>query len=754
MKKGLASLVALVLAVCLAFPPWAAGAPSGESVKVMAGDAPAGSDSGQGVRVSREKAVEIVKGLFKVPEDLRFDVYLNTDWQPGNRKVWSVNFYRPYSSIYAAVDASSGEVISFSKNAEWPTPYGRRKAFPAKYTREEAMVFAENFIRKAAPDKVSKVEPATEGYYYGPKYAGIFEPASYFFRFKKAGGIQMLDYFGEEGINVTVDAVSGDITGYNLIWQDEEPLKEKIITLKEAQDIYKKYLGPELAYVRGFDETSGRPCDTARLVYVPGRQFFTWPPAVIRAKDGVLIDYGGTEVKEIEPISEPDPSGAKTVAPEFLKSPISMNEAQKIAEKELQKFGLENLTLQPFSEAGAPNPENLYVFYFYSKEGGATNANVTVNAATGKIQGFGYWKNAGRLPADNEKSITWEDAKNKAVDFLKKYLPDKAGQVRLISYKPGENAMNFRAPDTVYSFNFIRLVNGIPYTSNIIGISIDFKGEVAGFNYGWDEIVFPAPEKNIISREKAADVLFKEAGLALSYIMPKMYGYAGRELSQNSSEKILVYALKQTSGISYIDPYTGKPLNYVFKEPSPSTPPSESVRIKGETGSREAKLLLDQGIFDPAIKTIELEKEATLKDAVKFFALCMGIGPEEPPYMPEGAGKGSQPAEPDKRYINAAVRHGLITGDEAKSLDRPLTREELAKLAVRFLGYGPLAEKGRVFKLDAADAADVEEGYEGFAASSLALGIMEKLQDKFMPKEKVTFGSMIKTIYRAAELLQ
>jgi hypothetical protein len=754
MKKGLASLVALVLVVCLSFPAYAAGAPPGESVKVVAGETPGGSDSGQGVRISREKAVEIVKGLFKVPDDFKLDAYLNIDWQPGNRKVWSVNFYRPYFSIYAVVDATSGEVISFSKNAEWPTPYGRRKAFLAKYTREEAMVFAENFIRKAAPDKVSKVELATEGYYYGPKYAGIFEPASYFFNFKKTGGIQMLDYFGEEGINVSVDAVSGDITSYNLIWQDEEPLKEKIITLKEAQEIYKKYLGPELAYVRGFDETNGRPYDTARLVYVPGRQFFTGPPVVIRAKDGVLIDYGGTEVKEIEPISEPDPSGAKTVAPEFLKAPISMNEAQKIAEKELKKFGLENLMLQSFSEAGAPNPENLYVFYFFSKEDGATNANVTVNAATGNVQGFGFWKNTNRIPAGDEKSISWEDAKNKAVDFLKKYLPDKADQVRLISYKQDESSMSFKAPDLVYSFNFIRLVNGIPYTSNIIGISIDFKGEVVGFNYGWDEIVFPAPEKTIISREKAADVLFTEAGLALSYIMPNMYDYPMRESSQNSPEKILVYALRQAYDIAYIDPYTGKPLNYALKEYTPAKPPSEAVEIKGETGSREAKLLLDQGIFDPAIKTIELEKEATLKDAVKFFVMCMGIGPEEPPYMPEDAGKGSQAVDPDKRYIDAAVRHGLITDNEAKSLDRPLTREELAKLAVRFLGYGPLAEKGQLFKLDAADAGDVEKGYEGFVASSLALGIMEKLQDKFLPKEKVTFGFMIKTMYRAAELLQ
>lgn len=766
MRKRLFSLVTLVLVLCLAVPVYGASAPL-ENAKTevvetaIVAKAPDGAPE-ENVKISREKAVEIVKSLFEVPEDYQPEIYFNANWYPGNRKVWSINYYRPYYSIYASVDADTGEIIAYNRGEDWGYPYTKRKVFLAKYTRDEARIFAENFIRKAAPDKVSKVKFTEESYYYGPKFGGIFEPASYFFRFTKAeAGIQMVDYYGDEGINVTVNAVNGEIMNYNLNWTEQEPISEKTISQKEAEDIYKKYLGPELVYVRGFDEKNGRPEDSARLVYAPARFGYMGPPLSIRAKDGALINYGGQEIKQIDPLENPDFSGAKTITPILLKTPVSRKEAQKIAENELKKFGLGEMSLQSYNNDPA-NPEGLYYFNFTGKETKEVNANVTVNAATGRIQGFGFWKNTGvyypetqvKQDSSATSAISWEDAKNKAMEFVSKFMPDKAGQVKFMGV-PQE--INVKVPYQNYYFNFTRIVNGIPYMGNSIGINIDSMGEVVGMNYGWDDINFPAPEKNIISREMAAEALFKEIGITLSYVMPKMYGYyGGPEAPQkpDTPEKILVYAVKRANDFAYIDAYSGKPLNYAFKEPGTVNPPFQTVEIKGDTGRREAQLLLEQGLFDPALKSLDLEKVPNLKEAVKFFTLCLGAGPDEPPYKPIiENGKEIKP-DPDKKYTDAAVRHKLVTEDELRNLDKPLSRQELAKLTVRFLGYGPLAEKAGIFRLDAADEKDIDEGYEGFVASALALGIMEKSGDKFLPKEKVVFGEMIKALYSAAEILQ
>lgn len=754
------SLLVLVLVVCLALPVYGA-VMAPEAAKEPVAEAAVSSsinDASKDVKISQERAIEIVKGLFEVTEDFRPDIYLNTEWQPGNRRVWTINFYKPsYFSIYSVIDADSGEIISFNKNEDWSTSYGRRKVFLAKYTREESRVFAENFIKKIAPDKFSKVSFVEENYYPGLKFGGLFEPVSYFFRFAKTGeNIQPIDvYYGEEGINVTVNATNGQVTGYNLNWSEEKPIDEKTISKKQAEEIYVKYLGPELVYVRGYDAEKGTPHDFASLMYVPARFGYTGLPLTIRAKDGALINYAGDEVKEALPLTEIDLTGAKTVTPAKLDAPLTEKQAQNLAEEEIKRFGLDNMVLQSL-EAPYPKAQDLYFFNFNSTKGNGINANVTVDAAAGKIQNFGFWKNSGpyypeaQLNQDSD-AISWEDAKNKAVEYIKKYLPDKAGQVRSIDYSQEVNPI-FKDPYQPYYFNFTRMVNGIPYMGNNIYVGIGRKGEIINFNYNWDDITFPAPEKNILSRDKAASIMLEKMGITLAYIMPKMYGYSGPDAPQKPEqpEKILVYTLKSLPDAAYIDPYTGEVLNYAFKKPGTVNALSPTVTINGETGRREAVLLMYQGMFEPMSK-IDLESVPTLKEAVKFLASCLGLGPR---MYQEYEIKTGEKTDPDKKYVDAALEQGLITQDEVASLYKPLDRQQLAKLAVRFLGYDALAAKGEIFRLDVRDSNDIEKGLDGYVSSALALGIMEKSGDSFLPKDKVKFGDMVKVLYKAAELLQ
>ncbi|HHW03265.1 MAG TPA: hypothetical protein GXX35_10760 [Thermoanaerobacterales bacterium] len=760
-KKGFLTWIVVMLVVCLALPAYAAGMSSNapkESVTEAAVSSSIG-DPAKDVKITQDKALEIVKGFFEVPEDFKPEVYLNTGWQPGNRRVWTINFYKPFFSIYAIVDADSGEIISYNMNEDWSTPYGKRRVFLARYTQEEARVFAENFIKKIAPDKFSRVNFMEQNYYTGPKFGGLFEPTSYFFRFVRSDeNIQPVDsYYGEEGINVTVNAASGKVVSYNLNWSEDKPSNEKTISKKQAEEIYTKYLGPQLVYVRGFDEAKGKIEDFARLMYVPQRFGYTGPPLTIRAADGALINYAGDEVKGIEPLTEIDFSGAKTINAVKLKTPLTEEQALKLAEEEIKKFGFSDMILQSFNNGPYPTKtQDLFFFNFNSTGGEGANASVTVNAVTGSVQNFGFWKNTGSYYPETLKEssspeiLGWEDAKNIALQYIKKYLPDKADNVYFMDY-PQEINPKSEAPYQPYYFNFTRSVNGIPYIGNNISIGVDSKGNIISLNYAWDDITFPAPEKNILSREKAAKIMLDEMGITLAYIMPKMYAYYGpvAPAPPQKPEKILVYTLKRLYDAAYIDPITGDVLNYAFKQPGIKNPVSPLVNIKGETGRREAELLMYQGIFEPSMN-IDLESVPSIKEAVKFFASCLGLGPQMYVYGPNVDEK----KDPYKKYIEAALEQKLITGSEAKNLDRPLDRQELAKLAVRFMGFDVLAAKGEIFKLDVSDSVDIDRGFEGYISSALALGIMEKSDDKFLPKNEVKFGDMVKTLYKAAQILE
>ncbi|MCR4429440.1 MAG: PepSY domain-containing protein [Tepidanaerobacteraceae bacterium] len=755
MKRALTSLLAIVLAASLALPAYGAGmAPeaAGKTAAEAVTSAPI-SNASKDVKITREKAIEIAKQLFDAPEDFKPEIYLNTGWQPGNRRVWSINFYKPYFSAYIAIDADSSEVISFNKNENWAYPYGKRKIYLAKYTREEARVFAENFIKKMAPDKFTKTTYAEDNYYPGIKAAGLFEPVNYFFRFVKSAEIQPVEYYyGEEGINATVDATDGSIISYNLNWSDDKPIDEKIISKQQAEEIYVKYIGPELAYVRGYDENSGIPMDTARLVYLPSRFAYVGPPIVIRASDGTLISPSGVEVKNIPTLDEINLAGEKTFIPSKLNAPLTEKQAQKLAEDEIKRFGLDSMALQAYNETPYPKTLDLYFFNFISNDG---NANATVDASTGKIQSFGFWKNTGNYPEAQQNldspALNWEDAKNKALEYIKKYLPDKADQVQSTGYSQ-ETDPTFKDPYQPFFFNFVRIVNGIPYMANSINIGVTQKGEITSLNYSWDDIIFPAPEKNILSRQKAAGIMMEKMGITLSYIMPKMYGYYGPDAPQKpqQSDKILVYTLKNLLDAAYIDSYTGELLNYALKEPVTAKSASPYITIRGETGRREAELFMNQGMFESG-SSIDLESVPTIMDSVKFLTTCLGIGPDIYALNETKTGE-SEKADANKRYIDAAMVHGLITAAEASDLEKPLDRQHMAKLIIRFLGYEALASKGDIFKLDANDGSDIESGFEGYAASAMALGVMKKSENKFLPREKVKFGELIKTLYKAAEI--
>lgn len=165
--------------------------------------------------------------------------------------IWEIYF----DKLYGSVDARTGQLLNYSyfgdNNAD-----GKRDL-----TKEAAKKIAESFLQKVASERFSQT-------IYNPDYNEyvIFikegeKPASYTFRYDRiVNGVAFVD----NGLNVTVNRTTGNITYYNSSWFDSAtfPSLAGVLTDAEMMDEMIKEHSFDLAY-----EKTGKNGDPD-LVYI------------------------------------------------------------------------------------------------------------------------------------------------------------------------------------------------------------------------------------------------------------------------------------------------------------------------------------------------------------------------------------------------------------------------------------------------------------------------------------------------------
>ncbi|AEM78377.1 YcdB/YcdC domain-containing protein [Thermoanaerobacter wiegelii] len=172
------------------------------------------------------------------------------------------------------------------------------------------------------------------------------------------------------------------------------------------------------------------------------------------------------------------------------------------------------------------------------------NISVTVDADTGRITSFYSWTPT-QQPELKIPKYTQEEAKKVAVEFIQKVAPDLFKQTK--ENTSVNNYSSYYSPD--YSFTFERIVNGIPFPSDSIYVSVNKSTlKVSSYYLNWNDYSFPEP-KNIISKEKAIEIFKEKLGLKLMYnlVYDQVYG--------SEPKAILVYGIYQNAPI---DAKTGK----------------------------------------------------------------------------------------------------------------------------------------------------------------------------------------------------
>lgn len=234
---------------------------------------------------------------------------LSEDGKEEEKYVWNLTFMTPgetYLGMNAVVDASNGELISFYADLPYVYHYEEYEieAPELKYTREQAIEIASEFIKKQQPEKFESVVYSNCSDYAPLKY--IENENGDTTTIYRAGRINFVRQnegvdFTYNSFNMGVDLATGKVTRYSYTWYDdvvfESPkdavnAKDALMSLYSYDGFGLNYeINANYTYIDGkYNSVSSE--NYSRAVY----SAYALQTTTIRAIDGKMVDYNGEEI--------------------------------------------------------------------------------------------------------------------------------------------------------------------------------------------------------------------------------------------------------------------------------------------------------------------------------------------------------------------------------------------------------------------------------------------------------------------------
>lgn len=243
---------------------------------------------------------------------------------------------------------------------------------------------------------------------------------------------------------------------------------------------------------------------------------------------------------------------------------------------------------------------------------GGTEGNVNVRVDDkGTILNYNYYKQSDYTNMRKFPKVSKSEAKVKAEAFVNKLDPTLLKQLKYM-----ENTQVTFA-EISYNFNYVRVVNGIPFYNNSLNIEMNRQsGEVQNYYCNWsDDLVFPKTD-NAIKLEKAQNIYKQKTGLMLAY---------NSTYDNQNMKTYAAYVPKYTN--SFIDAITGEKieLNGYYgpyyggeKGMRDFAPSAANTNNVSKVDEKEAPLSPDE------IKAIEKVSKLLTKDEVESIARKIG----------------------------------------------------------------------------------------------------------------------------------
>ncbi|WP_040950267.1 YcdB/YcdC domain-containing protein [Gorillibacterium massiliense] len=704
-------------------------------------------------KLSKDEALKRAKQQVDIPQD--FKLNSSNLYYDSYRKypTWSFNFSLEkdgnyYGSAYVTVEGNTGELLNFDLYDNDPA---KKLEYPPKTDYAAAKQIAQKLLEKMDPQYVKSVvyNDTDEKNFRIPLQGDV----RYSIRYDRVeNGVSYPDnsiYFNIDG--------NGKLVGYNLNWFKDQKFASATPELKQDKALAtyfeknKPYLRYALVTPRG-----GKP--EAVLSY-------NLNLAPIDANTGDLLTQ----------YYLPVPTDLKTITEKPLAPKPAQGQnltAEQAVDKVKAIYAIPADAVQTdrsYSEYSGNIPDETVpqwnLNWRVGKDGDPNTVfyNATVNASTGVVTNINHYLNGSVTDSKLTNSPLKKDQlQDKAVEFLKKVVPHMTNEL-IVSMQSEKSfdTRKFTSNDHYVNFDVRRVVNGVIVDWDNATVSMDvFTGEISSYWSSFSSFELPTSLPKTIGVDKAFELLMKDTALELQYsTYSSVSAYdekmaimiaAGKTTTEDQTAKLVytpVRGYNDEGGV--LDAATGQwrksDTGEVFT-PGKVT----ATDIQGHWAAIPLQLMLDYKALDVTDGKVYPDKAITKGEMIKMLVMAMNGGGYTPYYDASKHANSFSDVTGSSAlfgYVEYAVDNGIIekTGGTFNA-DAKLTREDLAELIVRALGYNKLSQKDGLFNLNVKDAAQITK--KGQVAIVLSLGIMTASDGSFHAKDEVTRGMAAMSFYK------
>ncbi|UFJ41549.1 S-layer homology domain-containing protein [Brevibacillus humidisoli] len=684
--------------------------------------------------LSEEKALQVVEDLVTIPDEYELrskDLSESHPFTQGENPVWSFHWQMKGKDgfINGVVDAVTGKLIRFSIYG----PEVSQGKSDDLIGEKEAETLARTFLEKAAEEEQQVLSEPNQ---YENK-ARFYQPeGGHSFTFTRmVEGVPFLENY----FSITVDG-DGTIINFERNWYPGDlPQQEDVQELEKSLE---ELAYPSLAFVRlGY---FGR--EDYKLVYRYG------PDDVyaIDALDGSPLNrFGQTpgEGGEVKPLGS-------TVSGWGSGELISRQTAEKRAKEWIKKLPGEYRFVRQNgsgSSTGADGITNQHWSFQFDPVEQAEDQTRFVELEIddrGQLVGYSY-REEGRFPGKGtevDSPISWQEAEESAVQFVKTLFADHLGEIYLIEQEPTEEEKQQMLEwDRGYEIRFGLLQDGIP-VEDFLGIRVFVDVESAEVielrSQDLYELAALPNAEAAISAEQAREVELQQKQPMLTYFLP-----AGNWLyrAEQPAEPRLVYRYVGEEG--YVDAVSGK--WHTLAELNKKQQPQD---IEDHPAQEALQFAVDQNYLQVQDGQVGPDKQVTRGE---FAAMLARLSHSYPLHRrladrDEEAEKLYRFSDLDQSHphyaaIQQIAQLGLVPDDGRFEPDRPITRIEASEMVLRLIGYGSLIEQPEIFTrlYD-----DVSEEQQAIAALAKALGLWGNEGSSFQPDAPLTRAAAATMVYQ------
>jgi len=698
---------------------------------------PVGVNDGEQYSISREKALEILKDTFPdITGGKDFEVNYEPYGESANWSiVWGEMSYGPELKsntgyIRALISAETGELIQFQYNPALSLYEGKTTVM----AKDEAFKIADKFLHMNQADKLDKLEFRDISFPYAAMRD--FKALNYFTWTRIENGIPV----DNDGIGIGVDLMTGSISYYSYQWTEcNLPPVDKVISKDKLIDKLLDEVGLCPVYKMPFWETESQSIARPIPVYILNTDAYAFDAQSAQVLDrfGKIIAPEDTRIYNEAFIPDKNSENVDESGP---KEKVSPDLAKKAAQDSLKFLGVSGeMQRSGGSTSGGTGYHDEHWTYSLigenNKDYHCEDIRIDIDAYTAKVVAYSrHIQNLDEDKTKKDKDIGYNQALKNARDMIERINPEKADFLAL------QSSQNWDETEAVYNFNFIRLVNGIPFENDGIKVVVNKQtGDIVRYSITWHPVKCPALA-GLISMEAAVEAFKAQQPLELAYVFPRDEHY------QPDENAILAYRILQ---MPWLNGFNGEMINLWSENENSSV---EKDAFAGHWAKAALSLLKDNGLIPEDI--INPDGPVTHSEGLKIIAA--------------GADKQSHydyhneyPIKlnfedinedcTDSRLILQAVKQGILVNKGKFAPDQKLTREELAVWLVNSLGYREVAKMESKIEMPFKDAARISADKQNYVALAAGLNLLSADESgNFRPQAPVTWAEMATVAIRMA----